>query len=404
MNVYTYWKCVHCESIVRGSNRVCPNCGSPIPNNVKYMMPDNPEVVNAVKNGKILTGPNTMVDENGVTSEIVEEENIRKDPNWLCEFCGCQNYAENTHCEGCGSPRSNKRYFNTPETNTKCKSTEIDQNEPPYINENVKALCEKDLANPEGIKAKIENLWITVKEHAPSIFKVFCIILSLLITAMVPFLLFMHVEREATVKDFCWERSISVEEYKLCHENDWSVPYGAKITHQQEEIHHYDQVLDHYETKTRTVTEQVFDGYDTSYIDLGNGQASVEYTPRYRTECKTETYQDPVYEDVPVYRIKYYYDIGRWIYDKSLVTSGNDQDPYWCETDIPEDIEDPLYGDKRLGKRTEFYTVRLIDKEGNEYNSNLPFREWIELKPDDKIKYESHWWSTSPLSDIEILS
>ena len=44
-NVWTYWKCSCCESIIRGDNRVCPGCGTPIPNGVKYLMPDNSEVM-----------------------------------------------------------------------------------------------------------------------------------------------------------------------------------------------------------------------------------------------------------------------------------------------------------------------------------------------------------------------
>ena len=124
--------------------------------------------------------------------------------------------------------------------------------------------------------------------------------------------LFFPVTRTATVQDFEWERSIVVEEYTLCHENDWNVPSGGTITSQKEEIHHYDKVIDHYETKTKKVSERVLDHYDTDYKDLGNGQAKAEKKPVYKTVYHTETYQDPVYRKEPVYKTKYYYDIGRW--------------------------------------------------------------------------------------------
>ena len=199
----------------------------------------------------------------------------------------------------------------------------------------------------------------------------------------------MPINREAKVESFSWKRLINVEQYTLCHESDWYVPSGATVTSRRQEIHHYDKKLDHYETKSRQVSERVFDGYDTSYKDLGNGQAEVVETPRYRTEYHTEYYEEPVYIDVPVYRTKYYYDIGRWKHHSYLETKNNNKEPYWYDTDLPTNIENPEYGDLRQTTRTETYTVHLIKPDGEKYSTNFAYEKWLSLRINDLISYKS---------------
>ena len=93
-NVWGYWECPSCKNIMRGDKRNCTGCGAPIPNNVKYIPPDDPRVA-----------------DRPIESVSASEE--RFDANWTCEYCGCQNRADVSECEGCGSPRfmANKDYF-----------------------------------------------------------------------------------------------------------------------------------------------------------------------------------------------------------------------------------------------------------------------------------------------------
>ena len=51
-------------------------------------------------------------------------------------------------------------------------------------------------------------------------------------------------------------------------------------------------------------------------------------------ETRTETYQDPVYIQVPVYQTRYYYHLWRWEYARSVETSGTDNDPYYGEMNL----------------------------------------------------------------------
>lgn len=358
MNVWTYWKCPSCGAIVRGDNRDCPNCGTPVPAGAKYLMPDNPEVERAIKNGTVYITSHEKVQQGQAVTQVSADK-VSKEANWVCDYCGYQNKAENTVCDGCGAPKEeSKRDYFTPE--------------PP---------------KPEPPKPA------PVRRTPRFNKKIFAIIAAILFVIW----LFTPVTRKTVITGFEWMRSIGVDEYQLCHEDDWSTPAGARVTSQKQEIHHYDHVIDHYETKTRQVSEQVLDGYDTEYVDLGNGQAETRSVPRYRTEYKTETYEDPVYKDVPVYQTKYYYDIDRWIKVSSLDTSGKDQNPYWAETDIPESVSNPEYGDKKLGQRSEEYYVYFKDKKGNELKEEYNFSEWSKLKKGDAITYKSFRFSTKPL-------
>lgn len=458
MNVYTYWECPYCNSIVRGDSRSCPNCGSPIPNGTKYMMPDDPRVIKAQREGKILVGGKTHTDERGIVSEVVSEEKERKAPNWQCGSCGYMNFAEDTVCKGCGAPKSSKTYFDNDEEEV---SDTDDEGDVLYESSDLKIVLPPTRAGnvtireeyvdedghtkdrektftvdipvteePQKPEKKPISLWKKLSDFFKDNWKP--ILAGLGIIALVAFLiwLFMPVKRTATVTGFEWQQTIKLEEFTLCHESDWSVPPGGRITSTAEEIHHYDTVLDHYETKTRTVSEQVqdgyetktrqvsetvLDGYDTSYRDLGNGQAEVVQTPRYRTEYHTETYevpkyktvyheetyQEPVYVEVPVYQTKYYYDIDKWLYGGVLTAHEQDHEPYWITGDYPEEVADPSYGDIQLGERNGAYWVVLQnDKEEYKTQYNLP--EWQEFAVGDVITYKSFRFSYKPLTETVV--
>lgn len=181
------------------------------------------------------------------------------------------------------------------------------------------------------------------------------------------------------VEALSWERRIDIETNTLVEESDWSVPGDAvEVLRTSREIHHYEQVIDHYKTVTEQKSRQVQDGYNITYTyrDLGNGFAEqVEHkTPKYRTEYYTESHEEPVYRNEPVYRTKYYYTIWRYIYTYSVNTSGNEKvEPYWGKY--------TFVGDQREGGRYESYNVIYFnkrDKEKTAITKNLEL--WKEFK------------------------
>jgi hypothetical protein len=194
--------------------------------------------------------------------------------------------------------------------------------------------------------------------------------------------LFTPKIQEVTIKNFSWERSIDIEEYATVNRNDWTLPPGGRLQYTRQEIQSYVQVIDHYETKTRTYTEQVFDHYE-SYVsghkDLGNGyfEEIISQRPVYRTETKTETYQEPVYRRDPVYATKYYYEIDIWQYAFSSTSSGNNKDPYWEEVEL-KDLQ-------RESGRNETYYITVINKESKENKYSFDYQTWSDLEIGDVV-------------------
>ena len=401
MKVWSYWRCTACDNIIRGDSRSCPSCGQPIPNDVKYLMPDNPEVMAAIAENKILIGNKSTpksekhTDEKGVVSDIVPKELESDKPNWLCNYCGYQNYFADTTCKGCGAGKEDATsdYFgNRPEMDENNRKDY--QNRTGLAYEAPESIPEPETHELSSNEPKLlKHVLDVLRDNAGNILKGVGIVFGVIFLIW----LFTPISRSATVSGFEWERSIEVEQYTLCHESDWSVPNGAHVTSEKSEIHHYNKVLDHYETKTRQVSHRELDGYDTTYKDLGNGQAEVVKTPRYKTVYTKETYQEPVYRKEPVYQTKYYYDIGRWKYSSSLRTEGYDKEPYWHETNLKSYVSNPSYGDKRLGNKSETYNALIFDEDGTSRLVPYNYSDWMNLEIGTEIEYKTFRFSKTPL-------
>ena len=198
-----------------------------------------------------------------------------------------------------------------------------------------------------------------------------------------------------TIEGMSWSRSVEIEEYKTVRESDWSIPPGGREVSRSEELHHYDQVLSHYETKTRTYTEQVLDHYEeyvSGYRDLGNGhfEEITSQRPVYRTETKTETYQEPVYKQVPVYQTKYTYDIEKWVHKSYEKTSGNDKTPYWSDYECQTK--------ERIGTKSETYTVSVKDSDGKVKDYTLSFEQWNSLNVGQEVKLKAYITGSAELA------
>lgn len=352
------WDCRYCGAKkVRGGLRECPQCGHPRDEGITFYI-DNPK--------------NYVYDE-------AKAAKARRGPDWVCEACNCFNSVDDTVCIGCGTPRDEKSkdYFQTQEAIHK-------QEQKTYQRE------EKDWrAYEPSYEAPIETPKPPPKKKKVDWTRIFVPILSVLvIVAMVWGMVALFSPREVsgTVMDMEWERSIEIEEYKTVRESDWSIPPGGRKISQSEELHHYDSVLDHYETKTRTYTEQVLDHYEeyvSGYRDLGNGhfEEITSQRPVYRTETRTETYQEPVYIQVPVYQTKYVYDIDKWVHQSYKKTSGNDKAPYWSDYECK--------AKEREGTRSESYIVVVQDESGKSKEYKLSLEQWQTLEKGQSVKMKA---------------
>lgn len=372
------WDCPYCDKKdIRGRERECPVCGKERGEATRFYM-GNPD--------------DYVVPES-------EAKKISKNPDWLCAYCDTYNPAEEKICINCGHEkdegdvdyfekhRQKEEYKRQSSGNSYDKSFQdgtikrttgyVGNNNQTYQNNakyssNFDDLNNRVFKNPE----KSHNQQIKKEQKQSGFFKIAGIGLALFAFVWLMCFLFIPKEAEMTITDVAWEYNLQIEEYRTVDESGWSLPSGARLHYSQSEIHHYQDVLDHYETKTRTYTEQVLDHYETvvtGHRDMGNGyfEEITSQQPVYRTETKTETYQEPVYRSEPVFQTKYYYEIDKWMYDRTIKSSGHDKNTYYGEYTLAEkEREGSRKQDYEFTGKTDedIYTFDVSKAEWDKYN------------------------------------
>jgi hypothetical protein len=351
--VMGYWTCPICGTTgIEGPEETCPNCGSGKDKSVKYYMdPNNPIYLDDYKN---------------------------VGPDWYCSYCGNANKNDITSCVFCGANKKEQsgNYFEVTGLKQDCEFTENE-----YIEEEQK--LDDSIKEPEdyGALADETNL------GSDSLFnfkKVFSWLgpVALVGLAIIAFIfliipIFQPKRQNLSIEDYSWTREVRVESLQNVSENGWYVPAGGEVEYTRNEIHHYDDVFDHNETRTRTYNETILIGYDeviTGYSDNGNGTFTELTTsvPKYQTITKTETYLEPIYIQVPVYETKYYYNIDKWLYSHSLKSKGINTNPYWNDTEL-EELE-------KIIDKKESYKIHTINKKGKEKTYELKYDIWNKLR------------------------
>ncbi|MEA5471529.1 zinc finger protein [Spirulina sp. 06S082] len=348
------WDCPTCQTKgILGRYRECDNCGAPRPEGVRFYLPQNaPNVTNTEQLAIAKAGA-----------------------DWICEYCGASNRVKEENCVECSAPKSEitqavKEYSTaniprSPKAQTLPRQKRMPSSSIPT------AVVRSSMSTKKG-KGRGYKWWLGIIAIAASV------VVGLAI------FLFRPITVEATVSGLSWERKVTIEKLTTVTESDWSIPAGGRLLSQREEIRRYKQVLDHYETKTRQVSEQVKTGtesYNCGTRDLGNGYFETKTCTRdvYETRTKTETYDDPIYRDEPIYETKYTYEIDRWLRDRVEVASGVTKQTYW-----PDFV---LNAKEREGGRSQDYKVYFTGEKGESYT--------LELDPD--------FWSTFDPGESQIL-
>ena len=344
--VMGYWDCPFCSSKgIRGDVVNCPSCGR-ARGDVQFYMKDYAEGETREEN-----------DRSDV--EYLSEEQakyVSKNPDWYCSFCNSLNSDNAQFCGNCGASRedSESNYF--------------------QMLEKKKAREAAEAAAQSGNRPS----------QKPSR-KPLVIILAILLV-IVGIFVFMNGNKTAgdlTVTALNWVRNINIEENRMYSESGWELPAGAEKTDAKKEIHHYDQVLDHYENVQVQRSRQVVDHYETyyTYSDNGNGTFSEvpHERPVYTTEYYTETVKQPVYRSVARYATKYYYNIWRWTPSRDVTASGDDHNTAWPEVTLADN--------EREGQRSEAYrfTVEHTQKKKPSETYRLDENDWMNLNVGDQI-------------------
>lgn len=329
------WDCQYCGTKGDlGRYKACQNCGRSRPGGTKFYLPSEEEA--AILDAHLL-------------------ELAKAGQDWVCEYCGSSNHSEALTCHYCGAFREEA----TP-------VQEVKEYEVGAAPDSGNMTFEE---NPERPTSQLEST--EKKRNIPllivgGVLAALVIICGLIIAG---FILFGGKDVDASISGFQWERSINVEAFQTMTEEDWSVPSGGRVQSERREIHHYDQVLDHYETLQREIQVQVGQQtYVCGQSDLGNGFfEDIECTdPIYETQL--ESYEEAVYREEPVYDTLYVYEIDRWNVVRAESSSGRDHNALWPLLDLGN-IE-------REGDRTDSYTIYFIDGDGEEFSIELDLDEW----------------------------
>ncbi len=372
------WDCKGCGTVrILGRYRECPHCGKVRDSGTKFYMSDKKMYVPEEK-----------------------AKEISRNPDWVCCFCDCLNPDSTNVCMSCGSSRTaeNKNYFENREekdskqakkviTESKVSSPRASHSyDEDYHQDAQKADISNDssiIDTPEKssnrLNSAVDGILNFFEDFWPYILGGIAVILLILGGIW----LFKPKTETVTIDNVGWERTIEVERYQTVSESDWHLPEGARLQKTKNEIYTYKRVLDHYEHKSRQVSKQRIDHYETKVVghrDLGNGyfEEITENVPVYETYYETEHYDEPVYRNEPVYKTKYYYEVDKWLHDRELITSGIDKSPEWADTS-------KLGSDERTAKQTEEYTITYTDKKGKQKTVSIPYSQWNDLMVGDEI-------------------
>jgi hypothetical protein len=330
------WDCQYCGAkAILGRHQACPTCAKSRPEGTKFYMVD---------------------DETAVTDQQkIDRANLGAD--WVCEFCQTSNTADRENCSSCFAARG---------TSPSQQAKRYAAGEAPRSGDMDMDYVPPERQQPTQAPKAKRPAWLIPAGIGALLFLCLCLCLAV-------FAFGRPQQAEATVTQTLWERTVQVEAFETVVEEDWSVPSGGRTLSQREEIHHYDQVLSHYETGERQVSEQVQVGTNT-YVcgqeDLGNGFfRDIQCTdPVYETQYRTESYQEPVYLSVPVYQTKYSYEIDKWIVKRTERADGDSYQPAWPTIN--------LRAGEREGARQERYTVVFTTADGQTYSQEMSLAEW----------------------------
>jgi hypothetical protein len=314
------WRCSSCQHRNLGRHKVCQQCQHPKDRSEKYEMPADPSKAVSVTDADLV-------------------RMATAGPNWRCAYCGSDQRNADQSCAECGASAL--------EAEPAAKATAVPQR-----------------------PAK--------KRRWP-------LILGLVGATGTGGYLYSQRTRDfqATVDHVSWTQSIVVERYRIWSREGWKneLPREAfEVRSQGQRIHHYDKVLDGYDTEY--YTERVADGEtchdepqtcSETCSDNSNGFATCRTTcsgggrrctTNYRSEQRSR--QVPRYRDEPRYAEHAAYRIWDWGVDRTLSATGTRVDDLrWptAEAKVGEDLGDR---EQEREKRVGTYAVTLRYDDGEE--------------------------------------
>lgn len=329
------WDCSYCDTKgILGGKRQCPNCGRVRDKDFDLYLP---------KDRKASYVPEDVA------------KNINRNPDWMCSFCGSYCSDDDTACSCCGAPRSEEdlNYFDIKRKQEAEKNKVESKNDFNFYS---------DLDKESTISESSSLSSSSSKKNFKDIFKkpIFSFsLISICIILLISGLIYLLIPREVSMKvsELSWSRSINIERLQPVIESGWYLPSGAELIYTSEEFHHNERVYDYTETYTTTTIN-----------NLGNG---------YFEEDEQEHKKD-VYVDVPVFETKYYYYIDKWLYERSIHTSGSDKFPYWGDV--------LLSSDERISGKSSSYKITGTTEDGKVKTFSISYDDWETIQIGQNVK------------------
>lgn len=333
------WDCPICKTKGNlGPDKQCANCGSARPVNVKFYMSDDAEIV----------------------KNIAKLKEARAGADWVCSYCNSHNKVSVNNCHTCG----NDRQIDDGDESLKQSIHYTDGRKQSSEN--------KKVENKEPRKKEKRKV---AKPNRPGVLITLAIIFLLIASAI------LKSDIEVTATAFEWHRTISLEKYEKVIEDDWKIPTGGSKIESYEDVHHYDNIADGTETKTRTVDKKVgTESVKVGEKNLGNGYFEDVYEEQPIYESYEETYEETVYKKVAVYKIKYKYSIFKWVDAGELKTKGNNHEPYWSKDTL---FQTPEYREK---ERESKYIIHLKEETGEPHKEEVSYEYWKTISIGDKLE------------------
>ena len=220
----------------------------------------------------------------------------------------------------------------------------------------------------------------------------------------------------ATITSHSWVRVQEVEEYRTLGKEGWDHPRDAYEISSRQKEHHKRKVLDHYETRYKTVYDRVQNGYRTETytervhsgseryqsgtrtVNLGNGryrrEAVYSSRPVYKNVTRTRqvaqyknvprqvSYQEAVYRWEPVYQTYYSFKIDRWVAGTTRTKNGNGVEAVWPSAKVRDSKQ-------RMGVRRSSYTISLKEiveeDKPRTWTTRVSQNRWRLLKDGDVV-------------------
>lgn len=326
------WDCTSCDKVGNiGTDKTCSGCASPRPKNVRFYLPTE--------------------------AEEVSEEIALSGADWICDHCDAHNANTSKTCHSCGNERNHEdeslkvRTYRTKDIDTSEEAKNLmlaekkkqeEQKERDWENslttyrnlEREREQEQRQLGKPRKNYSGHRSETTTRQVNLPTR-KILSIGGGIAVLSALIYLFIWLTAKEvdtAIVSGREYTSWTLVSDYKVVGHDTWERPPSDGFNvRTKEEVHHYDEVFDGYETYYEDEeyvcgTEEYQSGtrsYQCGTDSRDNGNGTFTDVPVYCDDpvystrdkyCTRQVAKErKKYRDEPVYATKYYWDRWEWV-------------------------------------------------------------------------------------------